>query len=371
MKTIFRSKITHAAIALSFVAGFISSCKPSGSSETGSSSEQSPRPALKVRTAVLKSEQVPVFEEVVGTVRPHLQASVSAKVTGRLLSMKAVPGMKVKKGTVIAEIEAEEMKAALERSQAAYKNSDSDLQRYRKLLASGAATQAEFDAVQSVQLIANATVKETQAMISNATVKAPFDGTITRKLMDTGDLATPGKPLFIVEDSSQLRLEINVAESLANQVTLGEKFSILIAGASSAQLNGTVAEIAPAADTSSRTFLVKLDLQANPALRAGQFGRAYLPRAKRDALLVPSKAVIERGQMDYVFVADQDIARLRIVRTKDENHHSDPDAKTREILAGLESGETVILSPAPELRDGQKIITTTGATSPSKSSSQN
>ncbi|MFK5920580.1 MAG: efflux RND transporter periplasmic adaptor subunit [Verrucomicrobiota bacterium] len=350
----WKLNITHPAFWLITVSWLAVSCKPS---HPESSSVPSSGPSIAVKTAVLKSQQVPVFEEVVGTVRPHMEAQVSAKVTGAILHISAVPGMKVKKGEVMAEIAVEEMKAALERAQAAKENANSDLQRYRKLLSSGAATQAEFDAVQSRQLMANATVKETEVLISNASVQAPFDGTITRKFMDTGDLATPGRPLFSIEDSSLLRLEIHVAQSLANQVVLDQKFRVVVSGASTAELMGNVAEIAPAGDTGSRTFLVKLDLQADKNLRAGQFGRAYIPRTQRKALKVPAQALIERGQMDYVFVASDGKARLRIVRTKDENFHGLTQTPFREILSGVEVGETVILSPPPELRDGQDVST--------------
>ncbi len=350
--------ITVPALLLSLACLTIS-CKPQHEATFALESSQ---PPVAVQTVILQSKQVAVFEEVVGTVRPHMEARVSAKVTGRILRMSAVPGMKVKKGAVLAEIEVEEMKASLERAQAAKENADSDLQRYSKLLSAGAATQAEFDAVQSRQRMAIATVKETEVMIGHASVQVPFDGTITQKYMDIGDLASPQRPLFSVEDSELLRLEIHVAETLANQVELGQKFRVVVDGAV-ADLIGKVAEISPSADTGSRTFLVKLNLQKNEALRAGQFGRAFLPRSKRKALKIPVTALIQRGQMDYVFVVSNDSAHLRIVRTNDEKAHSSADSgsksedKLREILAGLEDGETVVLSPPPELRDGQRVIT--------------
>ncbi|NOY00608.1 MAG: efflux RND transporter periplasmic adaptor subunit [Verrucomicrobia bacterium] len=332
------------------------SCQPKALTETPVASSL---PEIGVETRVVKSEEVPVFDVVVGTVRPYREAQVSAKVTGRILRMLAVPGVKVKKGAVIAEIEAEELKAGLERALASREKADRDLERYRNLMATGAATRAEFDAVQAKQRMAAASVKETEVLIANASVQAPFDGTITRKLMETGDLATPGRSLFSIEDSTLLRLEINVAESFANQVELKEKFRVRVDGAA-VDMDGKVVEISPAADPGSRTFLVKLDLEKNPALRAGQFGRAYLPRDKRMALSVPVQAVIQRGQMDYVFVESEGIARLRIVRSNDASIEAQGDNQnTRiEILAGVEAGEFVVISPPPELRDGQKVSST-------------
>ncbi len=303
-------------------------------------------PPVSVETVTVEAHDVPVFEEVVGTVRPRKEAQVAAKVTGRVLEMKAVPGLEVEQGEVLAKLEVGELEAALQRAEAALAQADRELERYRKLRQTGAATEAEFEQVESQRRIAAATVAETRTMVENATVTAPFDGTVTRKLLEPGDLASPGRPLFAMEDSSLLRLEINVAESLAGGLSLGDSFRVEVAGAG-ADLEGSVSEIAPSADVGSRTFSVKLDLPENDQLRAGQFGRAFLPRGERQALTVPDGAVVSRGQMDYVFVVEDGAVRLRIVRTG-----ASRDGEI-EILAGLDGGEAIVPAPPAELRDGQ------------------
>ena len=303
-------------------------------------------PAIAAEKRVIAATQVPVYEEIVGTVVPRQQADVSAKVSGRVLEMKAVPGMRVRAGEVLATLDVGELDAALQRSTETLAQADRDLARYRNLLANGAATPAEFEQSESRQRIAAATVAETRSLVANAQVTAPFDGTITRKFQELGDLAAPGRPLFGIEDASLLRLQINVAESLAGTLELGDKLGVEITGT---KLEATVSELAPSADTSSRTFSVKLDLPQDDALRVGQFGRAALQRGQRAALSVPSSSVISRGQMDYVFVAEDQIARLRIVRSGEAR-----DGQT-EILAGLDAGETIVLTPPAELRDGQPL----------------
>lgn len=303
---------------------------------------------VSVETVLVEALEVPVFEEVVGTVRPRKEAQVSAKVTGRLLEMHAVPGMRVKAGEVLAKLEVGELEAALARAEAALVQADRDLARLRSLRDSGAIAVADYEQAESRQGMAAATVAETRTMVENATVTAPFDGTVTRKYLEPGDLGVPGRPIFAMEDPSLLRLEIHVGESLAGGLSLGAKFRVEVSGAG-AELEGVVGELSPSADVGSRTFLAKLDLPPHEALRAGQFGRAFLPRGSRAGLLVPESAVTSRGQMDYAFVADGGAARLRIVsigRTR--------DGKT-EILAGLDGGERVVVSPPPALRDGQPI----------------
>lgn len=329
------------AFALTLVSLVVSGC---GGHHEAKAPE--PLPPISVEAKTVDWREVPVFEEVVGTVRPRKEAQVAAKVTGRVLDLKAVPGMKASQGEVLATIDVEELDAALDRAKAALVQADRDLTRYRGLIESGAVAKAELEQAESRQRMAAATVRETQTMVENARVTAPFDGTVTRKFLEPGDLASPGRPLFAMEDSSLLRLEINVAESLAGNLSIGDQFRIEVAGAG-VDLEGTISEINPSADVGSRTFSVKLDLPENDQLRAGQFGRAFLPLGQRKALTVPESAIVSRGQMDYLFVVEAGTVRLRIVRT------GATKGGEVEILAGLDGGESIVTAPPAELQDGQ------------------
>lgn len=342
-----RRPFRAAARATGIAAAFALLAGGCGRKESEAPAAEAADPAPVARQAV-EAREVPVFEEVVGTVRPRKEAQVTAKVTGRLLEMRAVPGMKAKAGDLLAKLDVGELDAALARAQAALEQADRDLARFRSLRDSGAVALADFEQAEARQRMAAATVAETRTMVGNASVTAPFDGTVTRKFLEPGDLASPERPIFAMEDSSLLRLEIHVAEAMAGALAIGSKFRVEVGGAG-AEIEGVVSELSPSADVGSRTFLVKLDLPEHESLRAGQFGRAYLPRGTRPAILVPATAVISRGQMDYVFVVAEETARLRIVSTG-------PTREGRtEILAGLDGGETVVVSPPPALRDGQPL----------------
>jgi RND family efflux transporter MFP subunit len=307
-------------------------------------------PAVEVSAVATTSMQVPVFEEVVGTVRPRYVADVAAKVTGRVLQIHATPGQRVVAGEVVVEIEAGELQAALAAAQANAAQSGRVLERARNLLATGAATQAEYDQADADHRVAQASLREAETAAAGAAVTAPFAGTVTRRYLEPGDLAVPGRPIFAIEDPDHLRLEVDLAESLAGRVEPGATFPVAVAAAG-LSTDATVAEVAPAADARSRTFLVKLDLPDDPALRAGQFGRASVPRGERTALVVPSGSIVRRGALDYVYVVDPatSTATLRIVRA---------GAATGggvEVLAGVEEGEVVVADPPGHLRDGQPV----------------
>lgn len=330
-------------IGLPAIALLVSSCGREEKPATATAGEP-----VAVTTEAVEKRQIPVFEEVVGTVRPRKEAQVTAKVTGRLLEMKAIPGMKVKAGEPLAKLDVGELDAALVRAEAALEQAGRDVTRFRSLRESGAVAVADLEQAEARQRMAAATVSETKTMVQNATVTAPFDGTVTRKYLEPGDLASPERAIFAMEDSSLLQLEIHVAEAMAGSIALGSKFRVEVGGAG-AEIEGVVSELSPSADVGSRTFLVKLDLPSHESLRAGQFGRAFLPRGERPAIVVPSGALISRGQMDYVFVVSENTARLRIVSTGAKR-----EGKT-EILAGLDGGETIVLSPPANLHDGQPV----------------
>ena len=287
-------------------------------------------PTIKIRVAEVSVETVPILEQVVGTVAARQQASVAAKVTGRIVTMNATAGKAVKKGDLLAEIEVNETRAALDRAQASLTNADRDLKRYQSLLASAAVTQEEYDRVETQKRMASASVHEIESLLEHALVRAPFDGVIIRRIHERGDLATPGEPLFVIKDTAAPRLEINVPESLISKLKMEANLPVDFAGMAST-IAGVVSEITPSADPASRTFLVKLDLPKTATIKVGQFGRAGVPRGERRTLLIPA------------------LARLRIVRL------GEASADRTEILAGVGEGERVILNPPSELRDGQPI----------------
>jgi RND family efflux transporter MFP subunit len=254
----------------------------------------------------------------------------------------------VRQGELLAGIEAREVQARLDQARAIRQQAESDLKRAASLLAQNILAPSEYDAAQSKFRVADAAVTEAETLLGYAKVDAPFDGTITRKLADVGDLAAPGKPLLELEDSHTLRLEADVPEAVVGTLNLGDRLPVRLS-AMDTDLEGVVSEIAPAADPGSRTFLVKLDLPATPSLRAGQFGRVAMPVGGTTALRVPASAVVLRGQMELVFVVNEGKARLRIVKTGKRI------GDDLELVSGVDAGESIVVENASVLADGQPL----------------
>ena len=186
-------------------------------------------------------------------------------------------------------------------------------------------------------------------MLGYGRLTAPFDGVITRKLANVGDLAAPGNPVLEMQDPTTLRFEADVPEALLGCVRPGAKLVVRIPNVEQ-ELTGTVSEISPAADPNSRTVMVKFELAPTAAgLRAGQFGRVAVPLAERTALRIPALAVTRRGQLEIVFVIAHQKAQLRLVRT---GMRIGTDL---EVVSGVSAGEQVVTEGAARLVDGQLV----------------
>jgi multidrug efflux pump subunit AcrA (membrane-fusion protein) len=115
------------------------------------------------------------------------------------------------------------------------------------------------------------------------------------------------------------------------------------------KLNARVSEVVPAVDAASRSSIVKIDLPAIPQLRSGMFGRAFFPLGTRKVVAVPASAIVERGQLQSVFVAEEGTARTRLITTGQRSK----DAV--EVLSGLNAGEKIVTPVPTGLEDGARL----------------
>jgi membrane fusion protein, multidrug efflux system len=305
-------------------------------------------PPMVVQVAAVAVQPLWDEEEVVGNVEAAQRAVLAAKVTGVIDAIKVAPGARVTRGQILASIDAREIKARLDSAEAAQDQAQKDYARIEQLLKSGSSTRQEFDAATTRLRTADAVLVEARTMLQYTEISAPFDGVVTRKLVEVGDLATPGKPLLEMENSSLLRFECEIPEALVDRISMGAGLPVTI-DAAGATLTGKVSEIAPSASAGSRTFLVKLDLPPAEKLRAGQFGRVRVPVRERPAVLVGEGAVVRRGQIESVFVVEEGMARLRLVKTGRQMNGQ------VEVLSGLSGGEKVVVHDAHLLKDGAAV----------------
>jgi RND family efflux transporter MFP subunit len=347
-------------------------------------------PPLPVATTVVKTEPLAETFEIGGSVRSRTVAVVSSRIVAPVMDVRVTPGDRVRSGQPLVTLDDRELRAAALRADAALAAARQGAvaaaaderaaasavslatathKRMNTLRERNSATPAELDeataALESAQARAGgsaARVVESQRAIeaaqaaaraaavtqSYATLTAPFDGVVTSRSVDPGNMAAPGMPLVTIEDPAHFRMEVSVDASRASAVAPGTRVPVTVDGIDGT-LDGTIAEVSHSVDPITHLFTIKIDLPPAARLRSGQYGRARLAGAATPTQSVPSSAVQRRGQISVVFVEDGGVARMRLVHTGTESGGRVP------VLAGLSDGERVIVSPSATIVDGAPV----------------
>lgn len=337
-------------------------------------------PATQSNVSVLsvRPANVPDLVEAVGTLRAAQTSQLAGQMMANIVEIRVHEGDRIRRGQVLAILDEAQPRAALDRATAAelasqqeIVASDSDLvlaeatfKRYQTLYEKKSVSPQEFDEVKARYHAAvarrdmaragltqaKASAQQAQTALGYTRILAPFEGIVTEKKADVGTLVSPGMPIFTVEDLHRYRLEATVNETDLRYVRIGQKIPVDIDAVGGKQLEGRVVEIIPAADAATRSFVVKIEIPSDPALRSGLFGRAHFSRGQRSSLLIPRTAVVERGQLQGIYVLDQNqIAALRYITL------GKPSGAQVEVLAGLQAGETLIADPGDREFSGKKI----------------
>jgi membrane fusion protein, multidrug efflux system len=374
-KQINRMKLAPAVTASLLLLALTTLAGCSSERETTSAA---PETVSNVSLLPVQAANVPDLVEAVGTLRAAQTSQLASQMMGNIVEIRVHEGDRIQRGQVLAVLDDAQPRAALDRATAADLASqqgitaaDSDLalaeatfRRYQTLYDKKSVSPQEFDEVKeryqgaqarrdmarAGQSQAKAAMQQAHSALGYARILAPFDGLVTEKKADVGMLASPGMPIFTVEDLRRYRLEATVNETDLRYVRMGQQIPVVIDAVGDKELKGRVVEIVPAADSASRSFLVKIEMPSDPALRSGLFGRAQFSRGERSSLLIPRTAVVERGQLQGVYVLDQNkIANLRYITL------GKPSGAQVEVLAGLQAGETLISDPGSRELSGKKI----------------
>ncbi len=350
---------------------------------------------VKAETAVAEISTQPIVYEALGTVTARNSSTLSGKIMGTVKAVNAKEGDAVKQGDVLVVLDARQVDAGLQQAEAGLsearraesaavsardaaragaKLAESTYKRYQQLIKENSATRQEFDEVEARYRQAQAGLAQAEAMVAaaksrvqqaeaatssagvsqkDATILAPYDGIITAKMIEPGDLAAPGTPFLTIEKEGGFQADLLVPEYHVQAVRADQEVEVSIPALGDT-LKGTVKTIVPSADRMSRSFMVKVLLPENDPknslLRSGMFARVSIPVGEGGILLIPRTALVYRGQLTGFFLVDEkNTARFRLVRTGRQF------GDKIEIISGLKTGTRYLTNPPAELRDGTKI----------------
>lgn len=312
---------------------------------------------------------LPLTESAVGSIRAVHEIAVGSKLLARVVEVNIKAGQQVQAGEVLVRLDDTDLQAKLAQAKAAVNSAEAvqvqaaaDEERGASLLQSNAISRQEYDRAVAALRTAEAelqraqqTVKEVQATLDWATIRSPIDGTVIDKKVDAGDMVTPGQLVVTLFDPTRMQLVANVRESLTRQLRVGQKIGVRIEGLDK-ECGGTVSEIVPEAQASSRAFQVKVTGPCPDGVYSGMFGRIIIPLGAEQVLAIPRLAVQQVGQLELVQVVEGSSVTQRAIRTGRylgdvEGPDGQPLADQVEVLSGLRSGEQVVaparVPPAP------------------------
>lgn len=359
-------------------------------------------PARSVSVARAQTRAIARTIGATGSLAAQEQATLSAKVAGRLERLEVDIGSELRQGDLVAQIEPRDYELGLQEAAAALAQARAALglpiagdddrieleqvtavrqaravleeaaknrERVQRLSGSGIASQSEVDTVEATYTVAAArydsaleeargrmaTVAQRRAefdlarkRLADASVRAPFDGAVQARPATIGEYVAVGVPIVRLVKTARLRLQLDVPERECTRVRAGQVVQLHVEG-DSRLYTGQIARLSPALDEQTRTLRVEADVPRQGSLRPGLFARAQIVVAEADsALTVPEKAVITFAGLEKVVVVEDGRAVEKVVSTG----YRGPDWV--EIVSGLSAGERVVLNPGG-LRTGQRV----------------
>tara|TARA_R110002167_G_scaffold328665_3_gene535024 strand:- start:4491 stop:5612 length:1122 start_codon:yes stop_codon:yes gene_type:complete len=291
-----------------------------------------------------------IFEPVAASVEAKQATIISSRILARIETIKVRAGDKVKKGDLLIQLEQENLnsqalqakqsiKALQARHQEAKQNLDRSIELVKKQLISTFdldKNRADYQTIVAELTAAKQALSQAKTTLSYATLIAPINGLIVDRFAEPGDTAQPGAKLLSLYNPLSLRVEAQVRERLALTLTQGQPIEIELPSVNKS-LIGEIEEIVPAANTGSRSFLIKARIKFHENLLPGMYARLLIPAGKQINLNIPTNKVAHVGQLDFVWVNVNGNVQRRFVRLG-KTQPNDMVA----VISGLKEGDEIM-----------------------------
>jgi RND family efflux transporter MFP subunit len=314
-----------------------------------------------------------------GALRPKETVDVTPQATGRVQQTYFQVGDTIKVGTLIAELDDDELQqqvnradasigvtnASLNQREAEYKNALATLQRSEDLFKDGLISPQEFEQQKTSVAVfeaqtnlakaqktqAEAELRELKIRLAQSKIYAPMTGVVAQRYVDVGALVNPNTPVIQIVNLSTMVTRGNVPERSIGKLRVGNEAIVTVDAIPDEPFTGRVARISPVLDAATRSALIEIDIpNSGRVLKAEMFARIRLDLGStREATLIPRDGLVYRGQQPGVYVVEGDRPVFRAIET----------GMTREdqveVLANLDAGTTIVGRGATMIREGDLI----------------
>ena len=335
-------------------------------------------PVPTVSIATVEKKDLPEIVTITGSIKPRNEATVFAKMPGRITRVHVELGQIVKAGAPLASIDGSDLVLRVRQADAQLAAAMTGLDnakiqeeqaarifaRASSLREKGSMSQMEFEQAESGAKLAKAGVQAASSQValadaarnlaqkafSDTLVTAPFNGVVAKKSAQIGSEANPGQPLFTVQDQSGLKLEGTVPAAFVPRLAPGLAVAIIIDELPGKIFSGSVARIAPSLDADTRRGAIEIAVDKGDGILPHMFARAEIAFGKSaDAIVVPASAVLTVGGEDSLYVVRD--GRAVLVRPRIRTRYLDDVI----IDEGVEVGDKVIISGSAGLKDGIQV----------------
>jgi len=305
--------------------------------------------AFKGQSLTLKSTLTQINEDVPATVHSKQTTHVAARILAPIKSIHVKAGDTVKKGDLLIVLDnrnnrsnVAQSKANINAIRAQLTQAKSHYNRTKSLYKKESVTKAQLEQASAKYNSLNAQLarakqqlESSETTLSYSNIRAQFTSRVIDRFAEPGDLASPGMKLLTLYDPKSLRIDANVRESLALTLKIGQQLETHIP-ALNKTLMATIEEIVPAAAPGARSFLIKAKIENEGQLLPGLFARILIPASKQQQLLIPSSYIKKMGQLDVVWVLENNTAIRRFIRIGQQT------GKNTLVISGLSEGEQLV-----------------------------
>ena len=301
-----------------------------------------------------------------GYVTARMQATVSSKITGKVLEVFIEEGMFVEKGQILAQLDDSSVQAELNFAKTQLKEAQRVFNRTSELRKDNLASQASLDAAESQVDGLKARLDISKQIVADMQIRAPFSGVVINKAAQPGEMISPVSAgggftrtgIGTIVDMSSLEVEVDVNESYINRVQPGQPAITNLNAYPNWDISSEVIAIIPTADRNKATVKVRIGLLEKDARVLPDMGakvsflKDYIIEApeKLEGVMIPSSSLIKEGNLSYVFVIKNGLI------TKTKVTVGSLSTNFSRISNGIEVGDNVVTDPNNELQNGQEVL---------------
>lgn len=309
--------------------------------------------AIPIQIATVGEKTVSNGLTATGEFKGWEEVILVAESQGSIEYLKIEEGQKIKKGQVIAKVDAVSLSSQLSGAQSAFAKAEKDVARYERLLKVGAVSQSALEDIRIQKENARANIAQINQQLSFTVIKSPIDGVVNRLMIEETGFVLAGNEIAEIVQIDRLKINVNIAEDNLAKIKEGQKVSIKTDVYPLAVFKGKVSNISVKADA-SRKFQVTIEVDniEENQLRAGLFAEVNFDALKSNetaALFIPREAIVGSLQNPSVYIVKDSTVALQKIKV---GSVINGDVA---VLEGLQNGQQVVTKGIINLTNGTKV----------------